>query len=1268
MHAGPIRIICLLACFVTVGGSVVECAEMRNGDAGSLQVSSGKNSVEVDNGRVRAVFARRSGRVVQQYFARDGRGWTLVAESLKPDYTAGKGENSSVVFEDFEKNTYQGWEVEGTAFGGGPIKLSEIPAYQSKVNGRGRRVVNSHNVRGGEDVAAGDAHKGKLTSRSFKIKRRFIHFLIGGGNHPTRTCVNLLIDGKPVESVTGHNRNTMRPAVFNVAKYKGRKARIQIVDNEPGGWGNIGVDNIVFNDSAPGDNSIPLYETRGKLHRYLLSEILSDVEVLDRGTETARIRLSGKCNGAAVEQTVTLGSGNERFHIEVRAKLAGSPPKLEYLLLPLTFNLDRAPSFVHTPHTKGPSFLSRDASDQIIADRVFYAPAVILQEEGLFCALAPDLATINEHRVVSPDARRTRKTGKVFATPVEGDKYTMPTGLDLSVRSGLTDRPLMCYGFMDSVATHHMRWPHPNDGSMVRTLERGDVRFAFDLFVSADAPAHRGYQRVSRHQWAQYGAPTFKQPRPQAMPFDEYAKVIYPAAIAYQGNGPNWSHKAPPNVKPLNGWVQFEMNGQTVGGWRNCHWYDMLSNMPWWNNPRDAIGLYFWGKRMGDESLVKKSKLIINLSMQAPQKGVFSTIYRVRSKKWAASHWDVPAKGGPNYMPAGFRGDGNGSTYHTISCSITALHLLRYNRLCEPDPRIVPYCRRYADFMLEHLDDRGTLPGWFTPDLRPSDVLRESGEGGAHIWFFAELYRATKDRRYLDTAKKLAGYMMREVLPRQRWRDIEVYFSCGKRPINYFDHDQGQDPRGTLPMIWAGGGFAAVYEATGDRQYLEAGERAIDYAALYQTCWDPHFIYTAYSFGGFDTDNGDAAWTNAHSAWTPGPLLWYGKELGRQDLLERAVAAARSSVSVINHPRLIKNNIYRFPNYPYGLGGENICHEGHEQSCGRTSPGCGEQSGVSAGLSDVLRGLGGIYINIEKDLAIGVDGVVVDKVEVERRTIRLSLKNQLSALPVPYERAFRTELRIEGLPDAGQYTLIVNQGAPRKATARQLASRQIEIKPFNKRSRQKRLLQKRSLQAEDTIVFLGDSITEAGVGPNGYVALTSQAIAKAYPDLNIRVIGAGISGHRVPDCQKRLNRDVLQKKPTIVLIYIGINDVWQWISNRGSTKEVFEAGLRDMISRIHSVGARVILCTPTVIGEKTDGTNKFDKMLDEYSGISRKVAKETNSQLLDLREAFMAYLKEHNTGNVAKGILTTDTVHLNRNGNSFLSDLVLNALNVPSGD
>ena len=212
-----------------------------------------------------------------------------------------------------------------------------------------------------------------------------------------------------------------------------------------------------------------------------------------------------------------------------------------------------------------------------------------------------------------------------------------------------------------------------------------------------------------------------------------------------------------------------------------------------------------------------------------------------------------------------------------------------------------------------------------------------------------------------------------------------------------------------------------------------------------------------------------------------------------------------------------------------------------------------------------------------------------------------------------------------------------------------------------------------SLKENDRIVFLGDSITALGARPGGYVTLTSEAIAKAYPELNIQVVGAGIGGHKVPNCQQRLDRDVLQENPSIVMIYIGINDVWHWThpkvvarGKKGTTPEVFESGLKDMIEKINDVGARVILCTPTVIGEKSDGSNSEDQMLDQYADISRKVAKETGSQMLDLRKAFIDYLKEHNPEQADQGILTKDTVHMNEEGNRFLSQLVLEALAVPA--
>ncbi|CAN5532712.1 SGNH/GDSL hydrolase family protein [soil metagenome] len=202
------------------------------------------------------------------------------------------------------------------------------------------------------------------------------------------------------------------------------------------------------------------------------------------------------------------------------------------------------------------------------------------------------------------------------------------------------------------------------------------------------------------------------------------------------------------------------------------------------------------------------------------------------------------------------------------------------------------------------------------------------------------------------------------------------------------------------------------------------------------------------------------------------------------------------------------------------------------------------------------------------------------------------------------------------------------------------------------------------LQKGDKIVFLGDSITAGGVKPTGYVTLIKNHLADKHKDLNIEVIGSGVSGNKVPDLQKRLEKDVLAKKPTLVVIYIGINDVWHGEKDpaRGTAPDKFEAGLKEIIGKIKDNGSRVVLCTPTVIGEKKPGTNSLDKKLDEYADISRKVAKDTETPLCDLRKAFQAAITKTNETEKEKGVLTSDRVHLNDAGNKLVAETMLGVI------
>ncbi len=146
------------------------------------------------------------------------------------------------VFEDFERASYEGWTTTGTAFGKRPSRGTE--GGQQEVSGfAGRGLVNT--------FIAGDGPQGMATSTPFRIERRYIGFLIGGGGHADETCINLRVDDKIVRTATGKNREALEPVSWDVTEWKGKYGVIEIVDRHSGAWGHINIDQIVFSDVSP---------------------------------------------------------------------------------------------------------------------------------------------------------------------------------------------------------------------------------------------------------------------------------------------------------------------------------------------------------------------------------------------------------------------------------------------------------------------------------------------------------------------------------------------------------------------------------------------------------------------------------------------------------------------------------------------------------------------------------------------------------------------------------------------------------------------------------------------------------------------------------------------------------------------------------------------------------------------------------------------------------------------------------------------------------
>ncbi len=206
------------------------------------------------------------------------------------------------------------------------------------------------------------------------------------------------------------------------------------------------------------------------------------------------------------------------------------------------------------------------------------------------------------------------------------------------------------------------------------------------------------------------------------------------------------------------------------------------------------------------------------------------------------------------------------------------------------------------------------------------------------------------------------------------------------------------------------------------------------------------------------------------------------------------------------------------------------------------------------------------------------------------------------------------------------------------------------------------------LRQGDVLLFAGDSLTEHGERPGGFVRLVEAALVAQRPDLQTRVLASGKGWDTIRGLQDRFDADVLRSAPTVVVIEIGINDVCAAGAIRAVPQQLWRVRLEDLIARTRRAGARPVLTTLTVVGEKAPGANAYDALLDVYSEIIRDVGWDKACPVIDLQRVFREYLAEHNTEQRHDGVLTADGAHFNDRGNRLAADAVLAAFGLdPSG-
>lgn len=155
-------------------------------------------------------------------------------------------------------------------------------------------------------------------------------------------------------------------------------------------------------------------------------------------------------------------------------------------------------------------------------------------------------------------------------------------------------------------------------------------------------------------------------------------------------------------------------------------------------------------------------------------------------------------------------------------------------------------------------------------------------------------------------------------------------------------------------------------------------------------------------------------------------------------------------------------------------------------------------------------------------------------------------------------------------------------------------------------------------QNKTKVIFFGDSITRLGVEKDkksgtGYILRLDSMLKREKKADQYELMGAGIDGNKVYDLYLRMEDDVLSKNPDVVFIYVGINDIWhKTLLGTGTDADKFEKFYQAIINKLKSKGIKIVLCTPAVIGEKTDNTNQQDGDLNRYSEIIRGLSEKIN--------------------------------------------------------
>ncbi len=715
-----------------------------------------------------------------------------------------------------------------------------------------------------------------------------------------------------------------------------------------------------------------------------------DQATVERSDDRVVIRLRGHLGPHTLEGAIEVHAGEDYLQYRVVDTLKGA---VTLETLQSCYELgEQGLDFCFAPYL-------RPEPDHVIGHQAFKSPALIMQKGGVLTALIPDVALLAE----------------------EFPKQKMEVCLELDADPQTVKQPVFGYGFKRHAPHGLLYFRHTPE--MLQQFNDAVLRYGYYIFVKADAEEQSGYQHVVRFLWDKFGKAYMAHVLPQTISFDRYAEL-----------GMNYAFR--------NLWAAFEVEGVQCGAmlsgirYPNDVWFHSS-----YNQLRTAYHFYWFGKKWSRPDLIHKAHQIKNLLLLSPRnRGAFSTLFERKVwfgrplHRWVSStHWnseEFAALHAQQGHPMVVRGLPWDKLYQTASCSAVAAWMLKWWQELEQDGRLLERARQWGDLLVEVQLPSGAIPAWLDGEtFKPEETLKESVDGACSGWFLAELFRVTKDRKYLRAAEKVGEFIATRIMARQKWQDFETFFDSMAKPMDFFDPHTQQYLQNTFGLYWTTLLFRSLYAATHREEHLRDGCKALDYLCLFQAVWNTPYM-GIHTFGGFEVANGHPIWSDARTGLIAPVLLDYYEITGMTEYFERGVAAIRNMMGMMFVPEN-KAVTRHYNRGPLGSSDEAYSHRGEDTPWTGTSYDWGVGTNLNA-IAHLEELYGDVYVDLDRMVAFGLDGCIIRDLRVEGNEVRIELADKVN-------RSTPLLVKMRNLALDG-YSLRINGGEPHTYSKQELLS------------------------------------------------------------------------------------------------------------------------------------------------------------------------------------------------------------------------------------